>query len=144
MKSECVIKSLKSDFKDIGIVFGAIIGIVTVCYLVINFGPTLANMIPKLSAYDGFIIFGVIFTILGFISNLYTSKESLTKYGTFSSYFVSLISIAFLFVAYCFISGFNYISYNFYYPDINLICLIFIIINIVLTPFALAYVRCKE
>ena len=44
----------------------------------------------------------------------------------------------------CIDSWSRYIWHDIYYPDVNLIFVIFIFAGIVLTPFALAYVRCKE
>jgi len=145
MKTECIRKSLTSDFKNVGIAIGIILGVVIACYF---FGYLLNVIEPMkivIGAYEAFIIFGIIFIVLGFAINLTTNKKHLVELGTVPNYMIGIVFVLSLYLVYCLQSWSQYVwERTPYYPDVNLIFVIFIFAGIVLTPFALAYVRCKE
>jgi len=149
MKTECIRKSLTSDFKNVGIYIGIILGIIIGSYIFLNAIVYLITAIKSIEfaigAYEAFIILGIFTIVLGFAINLLDNKERLVKDGTFESYCNGTMLTLVLYIVYCIISECQYISYDTpHYPDVNLIFVIFIFAGIVLTPFALAYVRCKE
>ena len=149
MKTECIRKSLTSDFKNVGMAIGIILGIIIGSYISLNAIVYLITAIKSIefaiSAYEAFIILGIFTIVLGFAINLLDNKKRLVEFGTFPNYFMGVMFVLVLYVCYCIISGCQYISYDTpHYPDVNLIFVIYMFAGIVLTPFALAYVRCKE
>jgi len=148
MKTECIRKSLTSDFKNVGIYTGITLGIIIGSYIIFNAVVYLFNIIQSIKlvmgAYEVFIILGLFAIIIGFISNLFTTKKQLTDAGTYINYFAGIVFVPIFYVCYCAGSWRNEAFNGTWYPDVNLIFVIFILAGIVLTPFALAYVRCKE
>jgi len=145
MKTECIIKSLITDFKNVIDAIGLLSGALLVYYICTNTVPVLSNILKEIGAVNSFIVFGILFIILGFIVNTIPPKEFLIKNGTTWHYAVSVALVLFVYFWYCLLSFDQHMfKQTPFYPDVNLICAIYIIISIVLTPFALAYVRCKE
>jgi hypothetical protein len=149
MKTECIRKSLTSDFKNVGIAIGIILGIIIGCYLIINAGAYLVNIIESIKlvmgAYEAFIIFGIISIVIGFVINLTTNKKHLVELGTVPNYMIGIAFVLSLYLVYCLQSWSQHVwDRTSYYPDVNLICILLIFANVILTPFALVYVRCKE
>jgi len=149
MKTECIKKSLTSDFKNVGIYTGIILGIIIGSCIFLNAGIYLFNIIESIKlvmgAYEAFIILGIFGIVIGFIFNLFATKKQLIDFGTSPNYFMGIIFVLVLYVCYCIDSWSRHTWHGEpWYPDVNLIFVIFIFTGIVLTPFALAYVRCKE
>lgn len=154
MKFGCVIKSLKSDFKNVIIAIIAFFGIIAAGYCVINGLPivvdilksSISSAMSNIGVYEWFIIFESIGIILSFILNmLVTQKSDLVEFGSAGNYAIGIVTVLSIYGCYYMDSVMSYMFRNApTYPDVNLICVIFVIISIVLTPFALAYVRCKE
>jgi len=145
MKTECIRKSLTSDFKNVGIAIGIILGVVIACYFFGYLLNVIGPMKIVIGAYEAFIIFGIIFIVLGFAINLTTNKKHLVELGTVPNYMIGIAFVLSLYLVYCLQSWSQYVwERTPYYPDVNLLFVIFILAGIVLTPFALAYVRCKE
>ena len=145
MKTECIRKSLTSDFKNVGIAIGIILGVVIACYFFGYLLNVIGPMKIVIGAYEAFIIFGIIFIVLGFAINLTTNKKHLVELGTVPNYMIGIAFVLSLYLVYCLQSWSQYVwERTPYYPDVNLLFVIFIFAGIVLTPFALVYVRCKE
>ena len=148
MKTECIRKSLTSDFKNVGMAIGIILGLIIGSNIIINASVYLFNIIESIriviGAYEVFIVCGILSTGLGFAMNLVTTKKQLVDFGTLMNYFVGIVFIIPVYAGYCINSWANHVNYGFFYPDVNLIAVNFVFAGIVLTPFALAYVRCKE
>jgi hypothetical protein len=93
-----------------------------------------------------FMIFGIFSILCGFIFNIIcATKKELKEYGSTPNY---IASIAFTLLVFCYYSLDSWVNvvmrHSTPHPDINLIFVILLIINLITTPFALAYVRCKE
>jgi len=145
MKTECIRKSLTSDFKNVGIAIGIILGVVIACYFFGYLLNVIGPMKIVIGAYEAFIIFGIIFIVLGFAINLTTNKKHLVELGTVPNYMIGIAFVLSLYLVYCLQSWSQYVwERTPHYPDVNLLFVIFILAGIVLTPFALVYVRCKE
>jgi len=147
MKTECIRKSLMSDFKNVGMAIGIILGVIIASYIIINAGVHLFNIKESLTlgAYETFIILGILSVAIGFILNLCASKNLLVEYGTFPNYLVGIAFVLSVYVGYCIDSWSKHTWYSEpWFPDVNLICILLMFANVILTPFALAYVRCKE
>ena len=149
MKTECIRKSLTSDFKNAGMAISIILGLIIASYIIINAGVHLFNIIESIKivmgAYEAFIIFGIIFIVLGFAINLTTNKKHLVELGTVPNYMIGIAFVLSLYLVYCLQSWSQYVwERTPYYPDVNLICILLIFANVISTPFALVYVRCKE
>jgi len=145
MKTECIRKSLTSDFKNVGIAIGIILGVVIACYFFGYLLNVIGPMKIVIGAYEAFIIFGIIFIVLGFAINLTTNKKHLVELGTVPNYMIGIAFVLSLYLVYCLQSWSQYVwERTPYYPDVNLIFVIYMFAGIVLTPFALVYVRCKE
>jgi len=140
MKTECIRKSLTSDFKNVGMAIGIILGLIIACYLFGYLLNVLGSMKIVIGAYEAFIIFGIIAVVLGFAINLTSNNKNLVNFGTFSNYMIGIMFVLILYMCYWIDSYWR----NNLYPDVNLLFVIFILAGIVLTPFALVYVRCKE
>jgi len=148
MKTECIRKSLTSDFKNVGMAIGIILGIIIGSYI---FGSAIVYLFTAIKsiefaigAYEIFIILGIFAVAIGFVINLTTNKKSLVEFGTFPNYFMGVMFVLTLYGCYCADSLRNNVFNGTWYPDVNLLFVIFIFAGIVLTPFALIYVRCKE
>jgi hypothetical protein len=148
MKTECIRKSLMSDFKNVGICTGIVLGTLIALYLIGSAVIYLFNIIESIKlvmgAYEAFIIFGIFAIVIGFIMNLVTPKKHLVESGTAPNYFVGVMFVLALYGCYCINSWSIHFVGEPWNPDVNLIFVIFILAGIVLTPFALVYVRCKE
>ena len=145
MRIECVKKSLISDFKGLGksalILLGIIIGACIVVY-VYNIVRSI-HVTNPISAEHLFIIMGIISIIVSFCLNMVLTKESIDN-DIVAVYCLGTSFIVILYVCYCISSFYTNLSSPGWYPDVSLIGLCFMIIHIMITPFALAYVRCKE
>ena len=92
MKTECIRKSLTSDFKNVGMAIGIILGIIIGSYI---FGSAIVYLFTAIksiefaiSAYEAFIILGIFTIVLGFAINLLDNKKRLVEFGTFPNYFI--------------------------------------------------------
>lgn len=157
MKTECIRKSLTSDFKNVGIAIGIILGIIAIgiilgiiiaSYIIGSAVIYLFNIIESIKlvmgAYEAFIIFGIISIVIGFVINLTTNKKHLVELGTVLNYMIGIAFVLSLYLVYCLQSWSQHVWDRTSYPDVNLICILLIFANVILTPFALVYVRCKE
>ena len=144
MKTECIRKSLTSDFKNVGMAIGIILGLIIACYLFGYLLNVLGSMKIVIGAYEAFIIFGIIAVVLGFAINLISNNKNLVNFGTFPNYMIGIMFVLVLYGCYCISSWSHCVDNGSWFPDVNLLFVIFILAGIVLTPFALVYVRCKE
>ena len=148
MKTECIRKSLTSDFKNVGMAIGIILGLIIGSYIfhsaIVYLFTAIKSIEFAISAYEIFIILGIFAVAIGFVINLTTNKKSLVEFGTFPNYFMGVMFVLTLYGCYCADSLRNNVFNGTWYPDVNLLFVIFIFAGIVLTPFALVYVRCKE
>jgi len=145
MQIECVKKSLISDFKGLGksalILLGIIIGACIVVY-VYNIVRSI-HVTNPISAEHLFIIMGIISIIGSFYMNMGLTKKSIDD-EIFGAYCSGISFIVILYAFYCIFSVYTNLSSPGWYPDVSFIGSCLIITNIMITPFALAYVRCKE
>jgi hypothetical protein len=147
IKTECVIKSLKSDYSIIakyvigigiciGICIGLIYGVVAHAYVFTAFNTFIIMEIIILFAIPLLIAFNI----------GENSKENIKK--SENTPFLVLINSLVLFLIYMlyviesYNGGFSTVSK---YPDVTLLFIAFIIIGaLVIDPLAVAYARCKE
>jgi len=149
LNTKCWGDSLKKDYSTIGILFGVIgLGIIILSYR----GLILTNLafpIQLFTAVNVFICMSLILsgTVLWFITTDKTTPKQIqnTRTHTIGVCFACGGVPFIIYTLYCMFSGAQHIGTGSpYYPNVDLITITTIIINVLVTPLALAYSRCKE
>lgn len=154
IKMECVKESLKKDYRAIGRTIGIFILIVAVVamagwitYVVVTEVINVAASVvwPQITAVTVFVILEVVVMILslGCVTTLKPkeAKSENALIGNISKGFAALTAVLFF---HMFTSFLDSITGGLPYPDVLVIFLGFQAMNVILTPFALAYARCKD
>jgi len=150
IKTECVIKSVKSDYRIIVpviILFAAIIGLI---YGFTIYGDKISQILSTISAVSFFIIFQLIAMValpIIIISGDYTKTSRETFKGESNTPLLILINCIFMVIIYgCYqVSSCSLIGNTCKYPDVLVIFIILLLINaLIISPLTIAYARCKE
>jgi len=153
---ECMKKSLKTDYRNIGIITVICIIIIGIVWALINLSDQIKAIIAQpFTAVNVFIISEVI--VIGFlVAYMLTSTPEFIKAEATTPFMlvVSILMMGSIYIAYGIISMAGSastssiwqqsgISYS--YSDVNSIFLIMLAINaFIICPLTVAYARCKE
>ena len=153
---ECMKKSLKTDYRNIGIITVICIIIIGIVWALINLSDQIKAIIAQpFTAVNVFIISEVI--VIGFlVAYMLTSTPEFIKAEATTLFMlvVSILMMGSIYIAYGIISMVGSastssiwqqsgISYS--YSDVNSIFLIMLAINaFIICPLTVAYARCKE
>lgn len=146
VKKECLIKSLKSDYSSLGLVTAiclVMIGVVLACTV---YSDRFYIVTQYLTAFNVYVVMASIASIfLSVIIALDDYSTSDSKKGLNdkeSIWLLNLINCAFVFIPW-----FIYVAVGatLKYPDVTIPTLLILGISIfIVSPFSLAYARCKE
>lgn len=144
IKRECVIKSLKSDYKVIGPIAGVILALVIFVYLVSIY----KDVFTAFNVYIILEIFSMIPISCAIV--LYgssTPEERASLKSTGNTIFLIILNSLIMGVIACVYHAMscNPVLGTCKYPDIVLLTVIFLAFNaLIVCPLAIAYARCKE
>jgi hypothetical protein len=139
IKKECMIKSLKSDYKIIGPVILICIVVIGFFYGMVVYGSQFNYLLSTLTAVNMFLIFEFIAmlmipTLIILNSNAESVRDS---NNTPLLIFINSILMGFVYMI--------YVSASETHPNMSIVFIILELIDaLIVAPITIAYVRCRE
>ncbi len=141
IKKECMIKSLKSDYKIIGPIVLICIAVIGFFYCMVVYGSQFNYLLSTLTAVSIFLIFELIaMLIVPTLIILNSNAESVRdSNNTPLLIFINSVLMGIVYMIY------TIVSKALSYPDMFIVFIIFEVIDaLIVAPMTIAYIRCRE
>lgn len=141
IKKECMIKSLKTDYKIIGPIILIAVVIAGFFYGSIVYGSQFNYLLSTLTAVNIFLIFECIAMLMVPLLILLNSDADSVRDSSNTPLLIFINSIMMGFVYLIYISASKVCDY----PDMFIVFILLELIDaLIVAPFTIAYIRCRE